>query len=42
VDPIFQQYEFNVFLPESVAPGVHEVQIELGKRAFAPVAIEVV
>jgi SAM-dependent methyltransferase len=42
VDPIFQQYEFNVFLPESVAAGAHEVEIGLGKRAFAPVAIEVV
>jgi SAM-dependent methyltransferase len=42
VDPIFQQYEFNVFLPESVASGPHEMAIALGKRAFAPVPIEVV
>ncbi len=42
VDPIFQHYEFNVSLPESVAPGPHQVEIALGKRAFAPVSIEVV
>jgi SAM-dependent methyltransferase len=42
VDPIFQQYEFNVFLPESVASGPHKVEIALGKRAFPPVSIEVV
>ena len=42
VDPIFQQYEFNVFLPDSMAKGSHAVQIALGKRAFAPVGIEVV
>ena len=42
VDPIFQHYEFNVTLPESVKPGAHQVEITLGKRAFAPVAIEVV
>jgi SAM-dependent methyltransferase len=42
VDPIFQQYEFNVFLPETVAAGPHQVEIALGKRAFAPVPIEVV
>jgi hypothetical protein len=42
VDPIFQHYEFNVLLPDSVAAGPHEVEIALGKRAFAPVPIEVV
>jgi SAM-dependent methyltransferase len=42
VDPIFQHYEFNLILPESVAAGPHEVEIALGKRVFAPVPIEVV
>ncbi|MBZ5623819.1 MAG: class I SAM-dependent methyltransferase [Acidobacteriia bacterium] len=42
VDPIFQQYEFNIFLPEGIGPGAHQVEIALGKRVFAPVPIEVV
>jgi SAM-dependent methyltransferase len=42
VDPIFQHYEFNVLLPERVATGPHQVEITLGKRAFAPVPVEVV
>ncbi|HLK63112.1 MAG TPA: methyltransferase domain-containing protein [Bryobacteraceae bacterium] len=42
VDPIFQHYEYNVMLPESVTPGPHRVEISIGKRAFAPVAVEVV
>ena len=40
-DPITQRYEFNFRLPEGIAPGPHEVVVRLGKRTFAPLAIEV-
>ncbi|MEO8596383.1 MAG: class I SAM-dependent methyltransferase [Candidatus Solibacter sp.] len=40
-DPITQRYEFNFRLPERIAPGPHEVVVSLGKRTFAPMAIEV-
>jgi hypothetical protein len=40
-DPISQRYEFNFRLPAQVAPGPHEVLVSLGKRKFAPLAIEV-
>ena len=40
-DPISQRYEFNFRLPESIGPGPHEVRVSLGKRTFAPLAIEV-
>jgi SAM-dependent methyltransferase len=41
-DQTKQTYEFNFVLPERVAPGWHHVQIALGRREFAPIAIEVV
>jgi SAM-dependent methyltransferase len=41
VDPLFQRYEFNFAVPPATAPGRHEVQVSLGKRAFAPVMVEV-
>ncbi len=41
-DPLLSRYEFNFRLPEGIGRGRHEVRIELGKRVFAPVAIEVV
>ncbi len=41
VDPLFQRYEFNFRVPRGIAPGRHEVRMWLGRRAFAPVAIEV-
>ena len=41
-DPLMSRYEFNFTLPEQIARGRQEVRIELGRRAFAPVAIEVV
>ena len=40
-DPISQRYEFNFRLPEKTPPGPHEVVVWLGKRKFAPLAIEV-
>jgi hypothetical protein len=40
-DPISQRYEFNFRLPEKIAAGPHEVLVSLGKRKFAPLAIEV-
>jgi len=41
-DPLEQRYEINLFLPEAIQPGLHEVRLSLGRRTFAPVAIEVV
>ncbi|HTX35373.1 MAG TPA: class I SAM-dependent methyltransferase [Bryobacteraceae bacterium] len=41
-DPLLDRYEFNFRLPEAIAAGRHELRIQLGKRVFAPVAIEVV
>jgi ubiquinone/menaquinone biosynthesis C-methylase UbiE len=40
-DPLTQRYEFNFRLPEVIRPGAHEVVVELGRRKFAPLAIEV-
>ena len=40
-DVLSQRWEFNFHLPESIRPGAHNVHIFLGRRAFAPVAIEV-
>jgi len=41
-DPLLSRYEFNFRLPEAIGSGRHEVRIDLGKRVFAPVPIEVV
>jgi SAM-dependent methyltransferase len=41
VDPLFQRYEFNFPLPAGAQLGSHEVQVWLGRRAFAPVTVEV-
>ena len=41
VDPLSQHYEFNFRLPEGLAAGEHFVSMALGRRAFAPFAIEV-
>lgn len=40
-DPLEQRYEINLFLPEAIQPGPHQVHLRLGRRALAPVAIEV-
>jgi len=40
-DPIGQRWEFNIQLPENLAPGVHRLAISLGRRSFPRVSIEV-
>lgn len=40
-DPVSQRYEFNFRLPDRVSNGPHEVLVTMGKRTFAPLAIEV-
>jgi SAM-dependent methyltransferase len=40
-DPLTQRYEFNFRLPDSILAGSHEVEVQLGRRTFAPLAIEV-
>ena len=40
-DPTTQRYEFNFRLPDRIYAGAHEVQVKLGKRTYAPLAIEV-
>lgn len=41
VDPLFQRYEFNFPVPPGSTRGAHEIRVWLGKRAFAPVTVEV-
>jgi len=41
-DPLEQRYEINLFLPDTISPGPHQLHLTLGRRVFAPVAIEVV
>ncbi|MGA7239191.1 MAG: class I SAM-dependent methyltransferase [Bryobacteraceae bacterium] len=41
VDPLFQRYEFNFPVPPGVTRGRHEIRMWLGRRAFAPVVVEV-
>ena len=41
-DPLEQRYEINLFLPDAVPTGPHQLHLTLGRRTFAPVAIEVV
>jgi SAM-dependent methyltransferase len=40
-DPAKQTYEFNLMLPAAIGKGAHELRIALGRREFAPLAIEV-
>ena len=40
-DPLEQRYEINLFLPDAIGRGAHQVNLNLGKRTFPPVAIEV-
>jgi SAM-dependent methyltransferase len=40
-DPLTQRYEFNFRLPDAIRAGAHQVVIELGRRTFAPLPIEV-
>jgi len=39
--PTTRRYEFNFKVPPGIGPGPHEVVVKLGKRTFAPLAIEV-
>jgi SAM-dependent methyltransferase len=41
-DPVQQWYDFDIVLPDTVRQGAHEVCVRLGRRTFAPVAVEVV
>jgi SAM-dependent methyltransferase len=41
VDPSYQRYEFNFHLPRNLSSGPHTVQVVLGRRALAPLPIEV-
>jgi SAM-dependent methyltransferase len=40
-DPTTLRYEFNFKLPPRIGVGPHELVVRLGKRVFAPLAIEV-
>jgi SAM-dependent methyltransferase len=40
-DPVQQRYEFDIMLPDTVKPGPHEIRVSLGRRTFAPTAVEV-
>jgi ubiquinone/menaquinone biosynthesis C-methylase UbiE len=41
-DPRLQKFEVNFRLPEEITPGIHTLEIKLGRRRFAPVPIDVV
>jgi ubiquinone/menaquinone biosynthesis C-methylase UbiE len=41
VDPIVQKFEFNFRLPKGIGKGSQQVRARLGRREFAPLAIEV-
>jgi len=41
VDPRERRYEFNFKLPLGIGRGPHELRMALGRREFAPLAIEV-
>ncbi len=40
-DPLPPRHEINFQLPQGLAPGLKRLEMRLGKRGFAPVAIEV-
>jgi ubiquinone/menaquinone biosynthesis C-methylase UbiE len=40
-DPRQQRFEVNFRLPENLAPGLHELQVRIGRRKLAPVMLEV-
>jgi hypothetical protein len=40
-DPKPQRFEVNFRLPEEIAPGRHELQVQIGRRKLAPVTLEV-
>lgn len=40
-DPVPPRFEINFSLPETLGPGVHQLQMRVGRRRFPPVSIEV-
>ena len=40
-DPLASRYEVNFHLPNESAPGAHVLQVNLGTRTLAQLAIEV-
>jgi hypothetical protein len=40
-DPLPRRYEVNFKLPDTVGPGRRELQVNIGRRRFAPVVIDV-
>ncbi len=41
VDPLARRFEVNLQIPESVEPGVYNLECRLGERRFAPVGLHV-
>ncbi|MGH9593240.1 MAG: hypothetical protein ACRD5L_09120, partial [Bryobacteraceae bacterium] len=41
VDPRPQRFEVKFGLPEEVAPGLHELQLRIGRRKLTPVMLDV-
>jgi hypothetical protein len=42
IDPRPQKFEINLRLPEQIGPGPHQLDLRMGRRKLAPIAIEVV
>jgi ubiquinone/menaquinone biosynthesis C-methylase UbiE len=42
IDPRPQRYEVNFRLGEDVAPGMHSLEVRIGRKRLAPIAVEVV
>jgi SAM-dependent methyltransferase len=41
-DPRPQRYQLNFRLPEDIGPGLHHINLNIGRRKLPPVAVEVV
>jgi SAM-dependent methyltransferase len=41
IDPRPQRFEVNFQLPETIGPGLHDLEIRIGRRKLAPVPLEV-
>lgn len=42
VDPRPQKFEVNLRLPDQIGIGPHQLELRIGRRKLAPIAIEVV
>ena len=42
IDPRPQVYEVNFHLPDGLAPGLHPMEVSIGRRKLAPVTLNVV